>query len=203
MSYLNTRELSKEQVLETKGIAILFMLLLHLFCNKDYNGLYEPIIYVGRYPLIYYLALFGDCCVAIYCFCSGYGLMYNYQNNYENFYKSNFKRVFNLYLKFWIIFILFIIVIGTLILRRNGYPGNLKSILLTLTGLSPGYNGAWWFFTTYIFLILTSKKLYNSILKYNSIVIAILSFFFYFFAYIQRIKVPIVVESEFGNYFLR
>lgn len=203
MSYLNIKELTKEQVLETKGIAILFMLLLHLFCNKNYSGLYEPLIYVGKYPLIYYLALFGDCCVAIYCFCSGYGLMYNYQNSYVSFSKHNLKRVFNLYLKFWVIFVLFVILIGTVVLKKEGYPGSLKTILLTLTGLSPGYNGAWWFFTTYIFLIITSKKLYDLISKYNSMLVVTLSFIFYFFAYIQRIKVPIVVDSEFGNYFLR
>lgn len=71
-------ELNKNQVSITKGIAILFMLLLHLFCTKNYNGLFQPIIMIGETPLIYYLALFGDCCVAIYCFCSGYGLMYSY-----------------------------------------------------------------------------------------------------------------------------
>ena len=62
----------------TKGIAIVFMLLLHLFCTKDYDGLFKPLILIRNVPLIYYFALFGDCCVAIYCFCSGYGLMRGY-----------------------------------------------------------------------------------------------------------------------------
>lgn len=146
MSYSRNKELTKNQILEIKGMAILFMLLLHLFCTKNYFGLFQPLIYVGKYPLIYYLALFGDCCVAIYCFCSGYGLMYNYINNYENYNISNKKRVFNLYLKYWIIFTLFVIIIGNFILNKEGYPGSLKNIILTLTGISPGYNGTWWFF---------------------------------------------------------
>ena len=61
-------ELTKKQVKMTKGIAILFMLLLHLFCTKSYGGLYTPLILIEDVPLVYYLALFGDCCVAIYCF---------------------------------------------------------------------------------------------------------------------------------------
>ena len=63
--------LTKNQIKMTKGVAILFMLLLHLFCTKSYEDLYIPLIFIGDTPLVYYLALFGDCCVAIYCFCSG------------------------------------------------------------------------------------------------------------------------------------
>ena len=39
-------ELTKKQIKMTKGIAILFMLLLHLFCTKSYEGLYEPLIFI-------------------------------------------------------------------------------------------------------------------------------------------------------------
>lgn len=67
-------ELTKKQVSITKGVAILFMLLLHLFCTKDYQGLFTPLIMIKGVPLVYYLALFWDGCVAIYCFCSGMDL---------------------------------------------------------------------------------------------------------------------------------
>ena len=185
MNYFKNIELTNNQILETKGIAILFMLLLHLFCNKNYIGLFQPLIYVGKYPLIYYLALFGDCCVAIYCFCSGYGLMYNYIRDRESFNKRNTKRILNLYIKYWIIFLIFVILIGTFILKK------------------PGYNGAWWFFTTYILLIITSKAINEIILRRNNILILICSLIFYFVAYIQRIKVPIILDSELANYILR
>ncbi|MDU2265551.1 hypothetical protein [Clostridium celatum] len=66
-------ELTKTQIKINKRIAILFMLSLHLFCTKTYEGLYTPLIFIADIPLAYYLALFGHCCVAIYCFCSGYG----------------------------------------------------------------------------------------------------------------------------------
>ena len=93
-------ELTKKQVSITKGVAILFMLLLHLFCTKDYQGLFTPLIIIKGVPLVYYLALFGDCCVAIYCFCSGYGLMCTYKNNPDEYNKRNAKRILKLYINF-------------------------------------------------------------------------------------------------------
>ena len=36
-------ELTKNQIKITKGIAILFMLLLHLFCTKKYEDIYKEI----------------------------------------------------------------------------------------------------------------------------------------------------------------
>ena len=102
-------ELSKKEVKITKGIAILFMLLLHLFCTKTYEGLFTPSIFIGNTPLIYYFALFGDCCVAIYCFCSGYGLFLSYENNNTNYNKNNRIRILKLYINTWIVLFLFVI----------------------------------------------------------------------------------------------
>ena len=111
--------------------------------------------------------------------------MYNYTRDRESFNKRNRKRILNLYIKYWIIFLIFVILIGTFILKK------------------PGYNGAWWFFTTYILLIITSKAINEIILRRNNILILICSLIFYFVAYIQRIKVPIILDSELGNYILR
>lgn len=94
-------------------------------------------------------------------------------------------------------------MIGTFILKKPGYPESFKNIFLTLTGISLGYNGAWWFFTTYILLIINSKTINEIILRKNNILILICSLIFYFVTYIQRIKVPIILDSELGNYILR
>lgn len=67
-------EISKSDAKMLKGAAILLMLLLHLFGRKEVNGMYENFITINGTPLVYYLALFGDACVPIYCFVSGYGL---------------------------------------------------------------------------------------------------------------------------------
>ena len=67
-------EFNKEESQALKGVAILFMLGLHLFNTLDYGTLYKPLIYIGEYPLIYYVSFIFDSCVPIYCFCSGYAL---------------------------------------------------------------------------------------------------------------------------------
>lgn len=196
-------ELSKEQIKITKGVAILFMLLLHLFCVKSYEGLYTPLIFIGDVPLVYYLALFGDCCVAIYCFCSGYGLMISYEKNRKEYLRKNLIRIFRLYINFWIILFIFVVVLGFITGRSNEYPGSFETFLLTFTAISPGYNGAWWFFTTYIILVLTSPFINNIIKKHNVYGILLISFIFYFLAYIQRIKGVIVLENEVLNWVIR
>ena len=196
-------ELTKNQIKMTKGVAILFMLLLHLFCTKTYEGLYIPLIFIGDTPLIYYLALFGDCCVAIYCFCSGYGLLISYKNNKENYIKNNLMRIFKLYINFWIILFIFVVILGPLMGQGESYPGTLKNFILTFTALDPAYNGAWWFFTTYIILVLLSPIINKVVVKYNNTLVIALSFIFYIFAYIQRIKGVIVLDNNILNWFIR
>lgn len=196
-------ELTKNQIKITKGVAILFMLLLHLFCTKSYEGLYTPIIMIGNVPLIYYIALFGDCCVAIYCFCSGYGLMISYKNNKEKYMKNNLIRIFKLYINFWIILFIFVILLGPIMGQANNYPGDFKTFILTFTAISPAYNGAWWFLTTYIVLVLVSSAINKVVIKNNNVVIVAISLIFYFLAYIQRIKGVLVFENEILNWFIR
>ena len=138
-------ELSKKEVKITKGIAILFMLLLHLFCTKTYEGVFTPILFIRDVPLIYYFSLFGDCCVAIYCFCSGYGLFLSYENNNNDYNKNNRVRILKLYINTWIVLFLFVIILGAITRNSSVYPINIKEFLLTITLINPAYNGAWWF----------------------------------------------------------
>lgn len=179
------------------------MLLLHLFCTKQYIGLFDPLIMIGNTPLVYYLALFGDMCVAMYCFCSGYGLMIGYKNNKENYFKKNLIRILKLYINSWIILFIFVLILGPIIGQGDKYPGDLKTFILTFTAIDPAYNGAWWFLTTYIILVLLSQYINKMVIKHNSLLIIGISFIIYFVGYIQRIMVPIVTDSEIINYILR
>ena len=196
-------ELTKQQIKITKGIAILFMLLLHLFCKKNYQDLYTPILFIKGIPLVYYLALFGDCCVAIYCFCSGYGLLISYKKDRECYFKNNLIRIGKLYINYWIILIIFVVILGPLLGKANSYPGSLKDFILTFTGIDPAYNGAWWFFTTYIFLVLSSSIINKAIIKHNSLLVIVISFGFYIISYIQRIKGILVFENWMFSWIVR
>ena len=71
MQCCNNMELTKEDNQMAKGLAIIGMVALHLFCRLGKLP-YTPVVYIGGTPLIYYIGLFGDLCVPIYCICSGY-----------------------------------------------------------------------------------------------------------------------------------
>lgn len=195
-------ELTKSQIKVTKGIAILLMLFLHLFCTKDYQGKFTPILMIGQVPLVYYLALFGDCCVAIYCFCSGYGLFLSYTNNRARYVRNNLMRLLKLYINFWSVLFLFVVILGPLMGKQEIYPGSWSTFILTFLGVKCSYNGAWWFLTTYIILVLTSP-ITNRIVRNNRpTIIAIISIIIYVIAYIQRIKNVIVVDNQVLTWFI-
>ncbi|WP_126337152.1 acyltransferase family protein [Kaistella antarctica] len=131
------------------------MLCLHLF-NQNYHGLFQPLLFIGNQPLSYYISLFSDVCVPIFAFVSGYGLYFSYSNNKETYLEKNTERTKKLYVRYWIILLLFAVFLGWL-LNKDGYPGTWQKFVLNLTGLQTSYNGAWWFFTTYILFVFTSK----------------------------------------------
>lgn len=65
-------EFTKDESKMLKGIAILFMVGLHLYNRVELDGYYSAWIMIGEYPLIYYISYLFGACVPIYCFCSGY-----------------------------------------------------------------------------------------------------------------------------------
>lgn len=66
--------LTKRQTKILQGIAILFMLGLHLFNRTDTSPYYDVHLYIGEVPLLTVISYVFDSCVPIYLFCSGYGL---------------------------------------------------------------------------------------------------------------------------------
>ena len=179
-------ELTKKDIKITKGVAILFMLFLHLFCRKDINELYTTFINIKEVPLVYYLALFGDACVPIYCFVSGYGLFTSNRNgNNQN--RNNLKRISKLLLNYWIVLIIFV-MIGFLFGKAAIFPGSLVKFMLNFFVLSSSYNGAWWFLQTYIILVILSPLLFKLVKQSNSLSLLLASNIIYLLSYMQRIK---------------
>jgi surface polysaccharide O-acyltransferase-like enzyme len=163
------------------------MLFLHLFCRKDVDGLYKTFFIINDVPLIYYLALFGDACVPIYCFASGYGLFVSNVNDKNSKVRKNFMRISRLLINYWIVLVVFV-AIGFLAGKSDMFPGSLSKLLLNVFLLSNSYNGAWWFLQTYIILVILSSSIIRLVNKYNSIIIIMVSSLIYLVTYIQRIK---------------
>lgn len=179
-------EFSKQDMKILKGVAIMMMLALHLFCRKVVNGLYDTFPTVHGVPLIYYLALFCDACVPIYCFASGYGLYVSLSNIKDGKTKKNFKRIFKLLINYWIILLLFVLI--GFIAGVPEYPGHASTFFMNFFVLSNSYNGAWWFLQTYIILVCLTPVLFKWVQRYSSISVLLISGVIYFVTYVQRIK---------------
>lgn len=188
-------ELSKTDTKHLKGIAILLMVLLHLFARKDVNGLYETLFTINDVPLVYYIGLVGDACRPIYLFVTGYAFYIIMNKSNEAVITNNIKRILKLFINYWIVFLIFV-PIGFLIGREQIFSPDITKLILNFVGLSNSYNGAWWFLQVYIIFLLLSPILIKVVAKYNLVTLFLISGAIYFVCYVQRFKNII----DFGDY---
>ncbi len=132
-----------------KGVAILFMLFLHLFNHPD-NWID---ITIGNIPLMSFLAEATNP-VSFYLLLGGVGMYYLYKRG-DN---SQWKRILKLYIHYWIVLIIFV-SLGWL-MNRNGYPGDFLKIISNITGFYTSYNAECWFLLPYVILTLISPYLF-------------------------------------------
>lgn len=140
-------DITKRDSKMLKGVAILSMLMLHLFCRRE-NLPYAPLLWIGGMPLIYYFALFGDICVAVYCFVSGYA---HYMQSSEAEIKKRWKHLLHFFIPFWVIAAVFSLI--GLLAGNAEIPGSLTKFALNCLTIQNSYNGAWWYANTYILLV--------------------------------------------------
>ena len=183
--------LTKDDAKMSQGIAILAMLMLHLFCRLD-NLPYHVHLYVGNTQLIYYFGLFGDICVPIYCFTSGYA-QYVLSEKEQGLYRlESLCRLGRFLLHFELIVLVFSVV--GVIVGDTSIPGSWDDFWgnVLLYGLS--YNGAWWFALTYVFLILLAPLLIQIVKHVRSCtgvaVFVITSCGYYFISYLFEFSFP-------------
>lgn len=180
-------ELTKDQVKLTKGLAILFMLFLHLFCRTDTADYYNVYLRVGDTPLIYYFALFTEICVAIYAFCSGYGLFYSFQNSRGGYGRKNGFRILKLLCNYWVILLL-TCAAGLLLGMGEKIPGSAWDVVAHVLLLKKSYCGAWWFLQTYVLLVLLSPLLFRLVQKVHPALVLAGGVLLYFASYLQKYR---------------
>lgn len=149
-------ELTKTDTKMMQGLAVLAMIVLHLFDIYDYENKYIPLLFLSGYPLVFYFGQLSDFCVMAFAFCSGYGHMTQYEK--PQYYKRRLIRLLDVYVNFWIILILFSII-SFLIGNGAIMPGSFAAFIGNFTTLHLSYNGAWWYILTYALIVITSPVL--------------------------------------------
>ena len=186
-------ELTKEDTQKAKGIAILGMVMLHLFCRLG-DLPYTPWIWIGETPLVYYLGLFGDMCVPIYCFCSGYAHYLLYEKQKESYKRSIPNKLLRFLKNYWIVVGLFSLV-GLLAGKGSTMPGSISEFMGNVFLYRISYNGAWWFVLTYVFLSLLSPVFIKVTSKYHPLLMIFVSGAIYFLAYLFRFRYVITMPN--------
>lgn len=177
-------ELSKRDTQMAKGMAVLGMVMLHLFCRTS-DLPYTPLIWCGDTPLIYFLGLFGDLCVHTFCFCSGYAHYLLADTQKADYPRRIPGKALRLLCNYWIVVVLFSGV-GLLLGRSDIIPGSWSDFAGSLLLITNHYNGAWWFVTTYLVLLVLSSRLAGLVKRTNGIMLLILSLILYFISYLFR-----------------
>ena len=170
--------LSKDDSKMLKGVAILSMLMLHLFCRTD-NLPYTPVLWIGSIPLIYYFGLFGDICVSIYCFISGYA--HYYQSSCLVKTRDRYLHLLRFFIVFWIIALL--VALYGIVVQHPTIPYSGWEFLLNCLTVKNSYNGAWWYANTYLILVILQPLSYRFAKKCSSWVGLVLTFIFYIIGY--------------------
>lgn len=177
------------------------MLCLHLF-NRQHQGLFEPLVFVGTQPLSFYVSLFCDASVPIFCFVSGYGLYFKFQKNPISYAKENVLRIGKLYINYWIILILFAVILGYF-LNEKGFPGSATKFLLNSSAIKSSYNSSWWFFFTYLLLVVSSAYLFRLIDRSPLLLLSSFFLLFYFFGFYFRVYQYNLFDNEVLNWLQR
>lgn len=152
--------LTKNDTNFLKGIAIVLMLLHHLFYVRQ--ELYDDVLLYGHHNLVNEIGQFGKVCVAIFVFLSGYGLQIVDASKHFSTRQYFVHRFVKLYSNYWMIWLLFVPISVSCFGRTfDEAYGNyaLLKIVLDFFGLLNvfnlyGYNPTWWFYSTIIILYL-------------------------------------------------
>lgn len=181
--------ISRKETKQLQGLAILAMLCLHLFCTL--TPTFVPTIYVMGVPLVYFFGQAADFCVMAYCFCSGYGLMYAYaqvNGDRKKYMRGRVKGLWSFVKNYWLILILFAcaaIALG----KGTEWLGSPIIFLKNATSIWYSYNGAWWFVSTYIFMVLLSPWVFSAVKKHPKL-IAVVAVVVYVVSYKVRFSGP-------------
>lgn len=131
-----------------KGVAILLMLFFHLFNQSENVALCSSLFIAGE-SLCHILSRAANP-VFFFLILSGYGLYVS--NHREGGDKNRYRRIWTLMKNYWLTLLIFI-PIGYL-WGKEGYPGNLQTIIRNVIAYRVTWNHEIWFLFPYVLLAL-------------------------------------------------
>ena len=178
---LSEEKLSTADTQVTKGLAIITMLLLHLFCRKGADVYGTPLLWVHEgVPLVYYIGFLSEICVPLYCMSSGYAhYMLGEQNALTG--KRCWKRILSFMANYWIICTVFSLI-GILV-DSPDIPSSLWCYMNNMLTLKVTYNGAWWYAAAYVWIVILSPCIYRIVKKQNSLAVIFMTSMIYVISY--------------------
>lgn len=181
---LLSKELSLKDTNALKGIALMLLLLHHLFYID--NGLFYDVHLYKDHYLINEIGIASKVCVSIFVMLSGYGLAVSAQKgiNLKSFYCRRFTKLLIHYWFIWLIFVpISVFVFGRSFEDAYGNNIIIKFIfdifgVINVFGLY-GYNVTWWFYSAIIILYIIFPFLYKRIVS-NPIEAVLIAIAFYY-----------------------
>ena len=149
-----------------KGIAIMMMLLHHMYLSRERFEGYKVSFAPFADGTIIYLSSFFKICVPIYVFISGYGLYLSYKKSNSTPCRWTAKRLIKTMSGFWIIWLLAAVIfqvmfgyVSKVYFTSESSIRNLASMGIDFLGLAKLFgtatmNGTWWYMSAAIIFII-------------------------------------------------
>ena len=167
--------MNKNDSLALKGVAIVMMLLYHLFYCGTACGRIFGIEYLGGVDRFLFVR-FSEICypVSLCVLLTGYGL-------YCTFDKLSVRKLLSkvayIYLHLWLIYAIFLPI--ACYMNPCRYPGSISEFLMNAFSISTSYCTEQWFLFPYLILLALSKWICRFIQSYNSKLVLLLSIALY------------------------
>ncbi len=176
------REFSKNNAAALKGIAIIMMLLHHLFRSEDLFKDYEISFYPFKEIFIIDMSNFFKICVSIFVFITGIGLSKSLENlsrknglGKKQVFGWTTDRIIKTLSGYWVIVILSFVICQIIDKRvqtvffEDGIPYGIVQIIIEFSGLrrligTASFNAAWWYMSLAV-LFIASVPVFTKLFK--------------------------------------
>jgi len=166
---------------------------LYSFPDRLLNGnYYIPLI--PFFDMEFYVGSFGNICVSMFLFISGYGMFLGHTRSDKTPLQYSLEKLKIFYLTYWTYFLLFI-PIGLIFFRNETlwnsnevrYSTDLFTFLKGFLGWSARYNSEWWFVRMFVLLLLFLSPIYIRLGKQNLPLLCLFSISLFLFSWTLKI----------------